>query len=189
MGNISGFNNPGNSGFVVFSVADTYVASGSFLNEARIGFTRMRTHSGSESPFEWSDVGVSAGEMNQNNEMPDLNILGSVSMASAFLRTYSQDALSASDVVSMLIGPHAVKFGGNLARLREYFDITGLGSSVQFLSWPDFLLGLDANDNGTGAFSNIFASSDPFGAGRLPNLAIHHLEPWPALRATRAIRR
>ena len=163
MGNTRGFNSPGDSGFVVFSLADTYVASASFLNDARIGYTRTSTHSGSESPFEWPDVGVSAGEMNRNNEMPDLNILGSVSMASAFLRTYSQDAFSADDLVSWLTGPHAMRFGGSLARLREYFDITGLGSSVQFLSWPDFLLGLDANDNGSGAFSNVFASSNPFG--------------------------
>jgi hypothetical protein len=34
---------------------------------------------------------------------------------------------------------------------------------VQFLSWPDFLLGLSASSNGTGTFSNVFASIDNFG--------------------------
>jgi hypothetical protein len=38
----------------------------------------------------------------------------------------------------------------------------GLGSFLQFLSWPDFLLGLRAENNGTG-FSNVFASFDDFG--------------------------
>ena len=38
----------------------------------------------------------------------------------------------------------------------------GLGSFLQFLSWPDFLLGLSAENNGTG-FSNVFASFDDFG--------------------------
>ena len=38
----------------------------------------------------------------------------------------------------------------------------GLGSFVQFLSWPDFLLGLSAASNGTD-FSNVFASFDDFG--------------------------
>ena len=33
---------------------------------------------------------------------------------------------------------------------------------MQFLSWPDFLLGSSAEDNGTG-FSNVFASFDDFG--------------------------
>jgi hypothetical protein len=31
------------------------------------------------------------------------------------------------------------------------------------LSWPDFLLGLNAGANGTGTFSNVFASIDDFG--------------------------
>ena len=34
---------------------------------------------------------------------------------------------------------------------------------MQFLSWPDFLLGLSASGNGTGTFSNVFASIDDFG--------------------------
>ncbi len=39
----------------------------------------------------------------------------------------------------------------------------GLGSFVQFLSWPDFLLGLDATQNGTNRFSNVYASVDVYG--------------------------
>jgi hypothetical protein len=39
----------------------------------------------------------------------------------------------------------------------------GVGSFVQFLSWPDFLLGFDAVANGTGTFSNVFASIDESG--------------------------
>jgi TonB dependent receptor-like, beta-barrel len=34
---------------------------------------------------------------------------------------------------------------------------------LQFLSWPDFLLGLNASENGTGTFSNVYASLDVFG--------------------------
>jgi hypothetical protein len=34
---------------------------------------------------------------------------------------------------------------------------------VEFLSWPDFLLGLNASNNGTGTFSNVFASIDDYG--------------------------
>ena len=56
-----------------------------------------------------------------------------------------------------------MKFGGSLTRLEDNLDFAGFGSFVQFLSWPDFLLGLDGNSNGTGTFSNVFASSDIFG--------------------------
>jgi hypothetical protein len=162
-GNTRGFDSPGTSDFVVLSTAHTYVISNALLNEARIGFVSNSTKSGSEAPFAWSDVGVAEGEMNETNELPDLNITGSVSMASAFARTYSQTAVSFTDMVSWLHGAHAVRLGGSLTRLHENFDISGLGSSVQFLSWPDFLLGLDANNNGTGTFSNVYASSDIFG--------------------------
>ena len=162
-GNTRGFESPGTSDFVVFSAAHTYVISNALLNETRIGFVRNSTESGSNAPFEWSDIGVAEGEMNKNNELPNLNILGSVSMASAFPRTYTQDTFSLSDMISWLTGAHAMRFGGSLTRLQQHFDISGLGSSVQFLSWPDFLLGLNATDNGTGTFSNVYESSDVFG--------------------------
>jgi len=162
-GNTRGFDSPGDSGFVVASLSHTYVLSSAFLNEARVGFVRTTVRSSAKAPLKWSDVGVSEGEMNENNELLNLNILGSVSMATAFPRTYTQNTFSFSDIVSLLKGAHLMKIGGSLLRLQENFNIVGLGSSVQFLSWPDFLLGLDANDNGTQAFSNVFASSDIFG--------------------------
>jgi hypothetical protein len=161
--NTRGFDSPIGSDFVVFSIAQTYVVSSAFLNEARLGFFRGRTESGSQAPFKWSDIGVSEGELNDNNELPNLNILGSVSMASAIPRTYTQNTFSFSDTLSLISGAHAMKFGGSLAWLKQYLDIVGIGSSVQFLSWPDFLLGLDANGNGTSKFSNVFASSDNYG--------------------------
>ncbi len=163
VGNIRGFDSPGGSDFTVFSVAHAYALSNALLNEARIGFVRSRTGSGAEAPFKWSDVGVSESEMNQNNELPSLNILGSVSMASVIPRTYKQNSFVFSDVVSFLKGSHAVKFGGSVTRLQDNLEFVGAGSFVQFLSWPDFLLGLDASGNGTGTFSNVFSSFDIFG--------------------------
>jgi Carboxypeptidase regulatory-like domain/TonB dependent receptor len=163
MGNIHGFNSPGDSEFVVFNVAHTYVLSNASLNEARIGFVRTRTESRAEAPFKWSDVGVSESEMNENNELPSLSILGSVSMASVLPRTYTQNSFVFNDVFSFLSGAHTVKTGGSLTRLEDNLDFAGFGSFVQFLSWPDFLLGLDAAGNGTGAFSNVSSSADAFG--------------------------
>lgn len=42
-------------------------------------------------------------------------------------------------------------------------NIIGLGSLVEFLSWPAFLLGLNAQQNGTNLFSNVYASIDDYG--------------------------
>jgi hypothetical protein len=163
VGNIRGFSSPGESAFVVFSVAHTYVLSNSLLNQARVGFVRTSAKMDADAPFKWSEVGVSESEMNRNNELPSLSILGSVSMASVVPRTYTQNSFVFSDVLSSLRGSNGVKFGGSLTRLQDNLDFVGAGSFLSFLSWPDFLLGLDGSGNGTGTFSNVFASSDIFG--------------------------
>ena len=56
-----------------------------------------------------------------------------------------------------------LQLGASLTRFTSDLKFNGFGSYVQFLSWPDFLLGLDASSNGTGEFSNVFASSDAYG--------------------------
>src|SRR4030095_13384006 len=114
-------------------------------------------------PFKWSDVGVTEGEMSQNNELPSLNIAGSASLASGFPRTITQNSYVLSDILSFARGAHTLRLGGSLTRLHNNVDIPGLGAFVQFLSWPDFLLGCDGSENGTGTFSNVFASFDDFG--------------------------
>src|SRR6195256_1058108 len=163
VGNPHGFNSPGNSAFAVFSLAHTYVLSNALLTEARIGFVRTKATMGAEAPLKWSDVGVSESQMNNNNELPSLSIVGSVSMASVLPRTYTQNSFVFNDVFSFLTGGNAVRFGGSLTRLEDNLDFVGFGSFVQFLSWPDFLLGLDGSSNGTGTFSNVSQSADAFG--------------------------
>ena len=163
VGNIPGFPSPLESGFRVFSLSHTYMFSSAWLNEARFGYVRTRTSTQAETPFSWSDVGVAEGELNDTNELPSLNILGSVSMASGYPRTFTQNSFIFSDALSFVHGAHAVRLGGSVTRLQDNVAIPGIGSFLQFLSWPDFLLGLDASENGTGIFSNVFASADVFG--------------------------
>jgi hypothetical protein len=161
-GNIPGFPSPVDSGFRVLSLANTYAFSSNSLNEVRVGYARTRTETNAISPFKWSDVGVSEGQMSENNDLPSLTILGSVSMASGFPRTITQSSFVLGDVFSFVHGSHSLRMGGSLTRVQDNLDIVGLGSFTHFLSWPDFLLGLDASSNGS-AFSNVFASFDVFG--------------------------
>jgi hypothetical protein len=161
-GNIPGFPSPSDSGFRVFSLAHTYTFHNASLNEARVGFVRTRTTTEARTSFHWSDVGVAEGEMSDNNELPSLQILGSVSIASGFPRTIAQNSFVFGDNLSFVRGAHSLRLGGSLTRLQDNVNLVGLGSFLQFLSWPDFLLGLNAEDNGTG-FSNVFASFDDFG--------------------------
>jgi hypothetical protein len=161
-GNIPGFPSPSDSGFRVLSLENTYALSSTWLNEVRVGYVRTRTHTAAMAGFNWSDLGVSEGEMSQNNELPSLSILGSVSVASGFPRTITQNSFVFDDVLSFVRGAQSVRLGGSLTRFQDNINLFGLGSLVDFLTWPDFLLGLDAVSNGT-AFSNVFSSSDVFG--------------------------
>ena len=161
-GNIPGFPSPSDSGFRVFSLAHTYTFRNAWLNEARIGYVRTRTTTEARTSLHWSDIGVAEGEMNRNNELPSFEIIGSVSVASGFPRTIAQNSFIYGDNLSLVRGAHTLRVGGSLTRLQDNVDLVGLGSFLQFLSWPDFLLGLSAKDNGTG-FSNVFASFDDFG--------------------------
>jgi hypothetical protein len=161
-GNIRGFPSRTDTGFRVFSLSHTYAFGSGWLNEARLGFVRTVAHTEARTPFKWSDVGVAEGEMSRNNELPSLKILGSVSIASGFPRTITQNSFVFSDGFSFVRGAHSLRLGGSVTRLQDNPDLSGLGSLVQFLSWPDFLLGRSAVDNGT-PFSNVFASFDDFG--------------------------
>lgn len=109
--------------------------------------------------------------MSRNNELPSLSILGSLSIASGFPRNITQNSLVFSDDLSFVHSAHSIRLGGSLTRLQDNVDLLGLGSGLQFLSWPDFLLGLSASDNGS-RFSNVFASFDDFG------LTIREYRAW-----------
>ena len=161
-GNVPAFSSPGTADFLVFSLAHTYVLSSARLNQARIAFVRTSSKTGALAPFAWSDVGIAEGAMNNNNELPSLQILGSISMAPAFPRSYVQNSYVLDDVFTAVAGAHSMQFGGSLTALRDPLHFAGFDSFVQFLSWPDFLLGMNASANGT-LFSNVFQSADGYG--------------------------
>ena len=52
-----------------------------------------------------------------------------------------------TDDLSRVWGKHTIQLGGSLTRVQDNIAIVGLGSFVQFLSWADFLLGLNATQN------------------------------------------
>src|SRR5262249_42371788 len=145
------------------SLADTHTFNNSLVNEVRFGYVRTSALTQSHAPFKWSEVGVSEGEMSLANELPNLNIVGSVAFSSAFPFGFVQNSFVLNDGLSVVHGAHTLRVGGSLTRVQDNFSDPGLGSFVQFLSWPDFLLGLSANANGTETFSNVFASVDEFG--------------------------
>jgi len=162
-GNIAGFPSDIDNHFRVFSAAWTRLFQPTLLNEFRFGYTSTIGSTTAQAPFAWSDVGVAAGSTNDENGLPSLGILGSITMASAFPRSFEQQRFYFADNLSYSHGKHLIQMGGSLSRLLDNIDIVGLGTLAEFLSWPDFLLGLNAAQDGTNLFGNVFASIDDYG--------------------------
>jgi hypothetical protein len=161
--NIRGFSTPTDYGFRVFSGSYVHAFNSALLDELHVGFVRTKSNTVSKAPFKWSDVGVSASETNASNEMPNLNIVGSVAFASAFPLDFAQNSFYFGDTLSIDRRAHLFRVGGSLTRFQNNHREPGLGSFVQFLTWPDFLLGLNATQNGTELFSNVYSSQDYYG--------------------------
>jgi TonB dependent receptor len=161
-GNVPGFPSPSDADFQVLSIARIDRFRNGWLNETQFGYVRTKTSTQAEAPFKWSDVGVAEGEMNDNNELPSLRIRGSISLASGFPRMITQNSFVFSDSLSFIHGAHTGRLGGSVTRVQDNVDLVGLASFADFLSWPDFLLGLSAQGNGS-AFSNVYSSIDAFG--------------------------
>ena len=159
-GNVPGFPDNIKGNFRVFSIADTYTISSQLLNEARFGFNRILSSLIPTSPFKFSDIGVSEGA--QNDPLPSIDVLGSVSMNSGSVLQFAQNTFSFQDSVSWVHGRNSMRFGGGFARLQNNLTHVLVGGTLQFLSFPDFLLGQSAAENGSG-FGNVFASLDGFG--------------------------
>jgi hypothetical protein len=161
--NVRGFPSTIRNEFRVFSVSYVGVLKPQLLNDAKFGYTRTLGSTSAQGAFQWSDVGVAAGSMNNENGLPSLGVAGSVNLASAFPRTFDQARFFVSDALNYSRSRHQLRFGGSLSRIHDDLNIIGVGSLVDFLSWPDFLLGLSADQNGTNLFSNVFASIDDYG--------------------------
>jgi hypothetical protein len=162
-GNISGFPSDIENRSRLLSVSWVRLVKPQLLNQLRFGYTNIFGSSAAQAPFQWSDLGVAAGTMNDENGLPDLGIVGSINLASAFPRSFNQKRFFLSDTLTYSHSRHLIQMGGSVSRIHNDVNIVGLGSLVEFLSWPDFLLGLSAEQNGTNLFSNVFASIDDFG--------------------------
>jgi Carboxypeptidase regulatory-like domain/TonB dependent receptor/TonB-dependent Receptor Plug Domain len=162
-GNISGFPSSIDNRFRVFSASWTRLLQPELLNQLRFGYTNTLGSTSAQAPFAWSDLGVAAGAMNNENGLPSLGIVGSINLATAFPRSFDQERFYVSDTLTYSRSRNFLQIGASLSRLRDDVNIIGLGSLAEFLSWPDFLLGLNSTQNGTNLFSNVYASIDDFG--------------------------
>lgn len=147
--------------YQVFSISHTYTFSPTLLNELRFGFHRNTFANNQQNPFSYSSIGATASPF--FNDLPSIFVLGCCQMGGAADLTSIQGSYDFSDSISWTHGRQNIRVGGGFSRgylnLRN-FRFNGIN---EYETWPDFLLGLSAAQNGTNAvvpFSNIIASVD-----------------------------
>jgi hypothetical protein len=156
------------------SLTHTYTFTPHVLNQLVAGFNRTFSSFNQSKVFRFSDLGATVPAF--DDSIPEIGVdfgsntgltLGGNGQTIQFaLNTYTLQ-----DSFSWTKGRHSFRFGGGL--IREQNNQVGfhfIGAEA-FLSWPDFLLGLDGAHSGTG-LSNIFASID------LPGLFDRAFRVW-----------
>jgi Carboxypeptidase regulatory-like domain/TonB dependent receptor len=153
-----------------FTLTHTYIFSPSLINRAEIGYQRTFGLFDQDRGFSYSGIGATVPSF--DNDIPAIALdYGSPTGLSlggnGQTVRLAQNNYSAQDSLSWTHGRHTFRFGGGVS--REQLNEVGFQylAGELFLSWADFLLGLNSTQNGTAPFapdglntSNIIASID-----------------------------
>jgi len=147
--------------YLVSSISDDMVIRPNIFNQLRIGYVRSMSNRVPHAPFSFSEIGITSAA--QNNTLPAITVSGSDSIASGAYAPYKQNTYDLGDNLSWNLRRHSLRIGGGLTHSRKINRGQSYYGGVNFATWPDFILGLDAADNGTGMFSNVLYSLELLG--------------------------
>jgi hypothetical protein len=151
----------------MFVLSDTHVLNGGMVNVARFGYMRFLGHSAASRPVLAANVGM-ATVTPIYPEIPQIVVnglftIGGQGYPSDFDAT---DAFIWQDVLSVTRGRHNLRFGAEAKLNQLNVNIPyGADGFLFLLSFPDFLLGESAAQNGSGE-SNLYESSGSSGQFR-----------------------
>ena len=141
---------------VNFALHETYMISPTLINQANLGYHRIYGNVSSEYPVTSASIGITPG-CDAMPFAPIMSITGLFTVGGTFNDGQWADtkAYQAGDQVSWVHGAHNIRFGGDVEVTDLPFaDPEVTRGNLSFSSFPDFLLGLSAAQNGT-AYSNI----------------------------------
>jgi len=162
--NLGGATTPGfpdqiDTTFRNVSFSHTYVFGPNLFNEVDFGFHITHVNYAQAEAFTYSDVGISTPAV--DNAIPEISFNGSITLGGNGQGLINdQGGYTLNDSLSYTLGRHSLRFGGGFTRYQNDFTDFHYLAGMIFLSYPDFLLGLNATGNGTGLFSNVYASVD-----------------------------
>jgi hypothetical protein len=126
------------------SLTDTYVISPNVINQARLGFSRLRVTSQPEEPFTAAQVGITNPLGNLYPGLPTIFVTGQFSLGASPLADQSSriNTFTLNDTISFNIGNHRLRAGGEFrpSRVDFYFNAFTRGQ-INFPTFSTFLTG------------------------------------------------
>ena len=174
----------------MFVLSDTHAFNPNLVNIARVGFTRFDGDAVIAQPVNAADVGMATPS--GLPETPGLVVNGLFTIGTAGQPFYWQDTNTYvwQDSVSLTRGRHSLRFGAEAMRHQVDVNVPYVSDGFLFLlSFPDFLLGQSAAQNGS-SLSNVFSVTGSSGIFRKDERYTDisgfvqddiHLRPWLTL--------
>lgn len=157
------------------SLAHTFIISPALLNEFEAGYHRVWVQTNQSEPLQFSQVGINTPSY--DNAIPAIDINGSMSLGGNGQSLFdTQNTYVVQDSMAWTWGRQTIRFGGDIERAQN--DIEGFHyiAGLIFLSYPDLLLGLNAQQSGTAGVGvpvgNVYLSID------LPGLFDRAFRTW-----------
>jgi outer membrane receptor protein involved in Fe transport len=145
------------------SITDTYVFNPNVVNQARLGYMRLRNTSVPEEPFTAAQLGITSPLQNLFPGMPTLIVTGLFALGSSPFADQSSriNAFTYGDTLSVLAGSHHFRMGGEYRRthLNFFFNAFSRGQ-ITFASFNDFLVGNGVSIIGSGVFDRAMRVND-----------------------------
>lgn len=150
----------------MFVLSDSHVFSSSLVNVARFGYMRFSGLASQTQPISAADVGMATPS--GLPEIPGIAVNGLFTIGTGGQPFYFQNTNSFifQDTVSLTRGRHNLRMGAEMKRHELVLNVPFVKDGfLFFLSFPDFLLGQSAAQNGSGQ-SNVFSSVGAAGTFR-----------------------
>ena len=127
-----------------FSLAHTYIFTSHLVNQAEFGFHQVDSRIGQETPFKFSDVGITAAPF--INDLPVVDVVGGFNIGGNGQAVhFRQNTFVLQDNLSWARGKHTFKFGGSLTRVHNdvaQFDFAGFLAFLDYQFFTDGIIPL-----------------------------------------------
>ncbi len=145
------------------SITDTYVVSPNVINQARVGFSRLRVTSVPEEPFTAQEFGITNPLAALYPGLPTISVTGLFNLGSSPLADQSSriNTFTAQNTLSVIAGRHRLRIGGEYRRsqVNFYFNAFSRGQLI-FPTFTNFLLGQSVSIIGSGVVDRAFRVND-----------------------------